>query len=68
MPLKALGYILWHYIKADVYTDKPAPIESLEDNTEAFIREIPTERLESAKIGLSGWTIWSTVAVNIFMK
>ena len=33
-------------VKADVYTDKPASINALEDNIEAFIREIPDKMLE----------------------
>jgi len=55
-----LDYCLWGYVKAHVYTDKPAftvTVDALEDNIEAFIREIPAEMLEYAKIGLSGWTI-----------
>ena len=32
--------------KAHLYTGKPASIEALEDNIEAFIREIPVEMLE----------------------
>ena len=42
----ALDYFLWDYVKAHVYTDKPASIDALEDNIEAFIREIPAEMLE----------------------
>ena len=34
------------YVKAHVYTDKPASITGLEFNIEAFIREIPAEILE----------------------
>ena len=37
---------LWTIIRAHVYTDKPASIDALEDNIEAFIREIPAEMLE----------------------
>ena len=42
--LTNLHYFLWGY--AHVYTDKPASINTLEDNVEAFIREIPAEMLE----------------------
>ena len=41
-----LDYFLWGYVKIHVYTDKPASIDALEDNIEAFIREIPAEMLE----------------------
>ena len=34
------------YVKAHVYTDKLASIDVLEDNIEAFIRDIPAEILE----------------------
>ena len=34
-------YFLMGYVKADVYTDKPASIDKLEDNIEAFICEKP---------------------------
>ena len=44
--LMPLDYFLWGYVKAHVYTDKPASIGTLEDNMEAFIREILTEMLE----------------------
>ena len=44
--LTPLDYFLWAYVKAHVYTDKTASIDSLEDNIEAFIREIPAEMLE----------------------
>ena len=44
--LTPLDYFLWAYVKAHVYTDKSASIDSLEDNIEAFIREIPAEMLE----------------------
>ena len=43
--LPPLDCFLWGYIKADVYTDKPC-IDAMEDNIEAFIREIPVEMLE----------------------
>ena len=52
--LMPLDYFLWGYVKVHVYTDKPASIEALENNIEAFIRELPAEMLE---IGLSVWTI-----------
>ena len=41
--LTPLDYFLLGYAKAHVYTDKPASIDALEDNIEAFIRDIPTE-------------------------
>ena len=41
-----LDYFLWDYVKAFVYTDKPASIEALKDNIEAFIRGISAELLE----------------------
>ena len=41
-----LDIFLWGYVKAHVYTDKPASIDALEDNIEAFIPEIPAEMLE----------------------
>ena len=41
-----LGYFLLGYVKANVYTDKPASIDVLEDNMEAFIREISGDILE----------------------
>ena len=41
--LTPLDNFLWVCIKA--HTDKPASIEALEDNIEAFIREIPAEML-----------------------
>ena len=44
--LRRLHHFLWGYVKAYVYTDKPATIDALEeDNIEAFIREIPAEML-----------------------
>ena len=42
----AFRQFLWGYVKAHVYTDKPASIDALEDNIEAFIREIPADMLE----------------------
>jgi len=44
--LTPLDYFLWGYVKAHVYTDKPASIDALDDNIEAFLREIPAEMLE----------------------
>ena len=43
--LTPLDYFLWGYVKAHVYTDKPASIDALQDNIEAFVREIPAEML-----------------------
>ena len=45
--LTLLDYFLWDYVKCHVYTDKHASIDALEDNIEAFIREIPIEMLGS---------------------
>ena len=39
--LTPLDHFLWGY----VYTDKPALIDALKDNIEAFISEIPAEML-----------------------
>ena len=44
--LMLLYYFLWGYVKAHVCTDRPASIYALEDNMEAFIRDIPAEMLE----------------------
>ena len=44
--LTLLDNILWGYVKAHFYTDKPASIDVLEDNIEAFIRKEPAEMLE----------------------
>ena len=41
-----LDNFLWGYVKAYVYTDRPASIDALEDNIEAFIRAIPAKMLE----------------------
>ena len=41
-----LEIFLWGYVKAHNYTDKPVSIEALEDNIEAFIREITAEMLK----------------------
>ena len=44
-----LDYLLWGYVKANRwYTDNPVLIDELEDNVEAFIREIPAEMLEKS--------------------
>ena len=48
MRFNAFTLFLERYVKAHVYTDKPASIDALEDNIEEFIREIPAERLERA--------------------
>ena len=44
--LTPLDYVLWGYVKAHIYTDKPASIDALADNIEVFIREIPAEMLQ----------------------
>ena len=44
--LKPLGYFLWGYIKAQIYTDKPVLVDALGNNIEAFIRDLPAETLE----------------------
>ena len=44
--LKLLDNFLWSHVKTFIYRDKPASIDTLEDNIEAFIREIPVEMLE----------------------
>ena len=49
MPLE---YFLWGYVKAHVYTDKPASIDALKDNIEAFACEIPAKMLEGV------WQNW----------
>ena len=41
-------FLIFFVLKAYVYADKPASIEALKVNTEAFIREIPAEMLERA--------------------
>ena len=51
--LTPLDCFLWSYVKAHVYTDKPASVEIFKDNIEAFIREIPAEMLERA------WQNWT---------
>ena len=47
--LTPLNYFLLGYVKAHVYTDKPASFDALEDNIEAFIREIPAEMSQGAR-------------------
>ena len=42
MRFTPLDYFLWGYVNAD----KHASIDALEDNIEAFIRDIPAETLE----------------------
>ena len=44
--LTPLDYFLWGYAKAHVYTDNNASVDALENNIEAFIREIPAEIVE----------------------
>ena len=44
--LTPLDYFWWGHVKTHVYTDKPASIDALEDNIEAFLREIPAEMLK----------------------
>ena len=44
--LTPLDYFLCSHVKAHVYADKPGLIDALEDNIEAFLREIPIEMLE----------------------
>ena len=53
--LTPFDYLLWGYVKAHVYIDKPASIVALEDNIEAFIREISAEMLERV---WQNWTKW----------
>ena len=65
--LTPLDCLLWDYVKAHVYTDKPTSIAALEDNIEAFIREVPAEILARVPMECE-WTILSAVAVNICMK
>ena len=45
--LSPLYYFLWGNVKARVYTDKLASTDALDDNIEAYIREITAEMLES---------------------
>ena len=40
-----LDCFLCRYVKAHDYTEKPASIDALEDNTETFIRKITAEML-----------------------
>ena len=51
--LTPLDYFLWGHVKAHVHTDKPASIDALADNIDAFIREIPEELLERVR---RNWT------------
>ena len=51
--LTPLDYFLCCSVKAHVCTDKSASMDALEDSIEAFIREMPTEMLESA---CQNWT------------
>ena len=51
--LMPLDKFLWGYVKAHVYTGKPASIQALQDHIEAFIPEIPAEMLK--RVGQS-WT------------
>ena len=44
--LTPLDYFLLGYVKAHIYIDKLASIDALEENIEAFLREIPAEMLE----------------------
>ena len=44
--LTRLDDFLWGYVKAYVYTDKPASTDVLEGDSKPFIREIPAEILE----------------------
>ena len=44
--LTSLDYFLWGYVKANVYTDKLAAIDALEDNIEDNICELTAEMLE----------------------
>ena len=58
MPLTPLEYFLWGYVKAHSYTDRPASIDALEGNIEAFIHEMPAEMLERVcQNWTSGWSI-----------
>lgn len=52
--LTPLDYFLWGHVKAHVYRDKPATIDALEANIEAFIREIPADMLERV---CQNWTL-----------
>ena len=51
--LTPLDYVLWGYVKALVCIDKPASIDALKDNIEAFMHGIPSEMLET---GCQNWT------------
>ncbi|CAH2000968.1 unnamed protein product [Acanthoscelides obtectus] len=52
--LTPLDYFLWGHVKANIYGDKPATIDALEANIEAFIREIPADMLERV---CQNWTL-----------
>lgn len=52
--LTPLDYFLWGHVKAHVYRDKPATIDALEANIEAFIHEIPADMLERV---CQNWTL-----------
>ena len=52
--LTPLDYFLWGYVKAHVYSDKPATIDALEAYIEEFIREIPADMLERV---CKDWTL-----------
>ena len=51
--LTPLDHFLWGCVKAHIYTDNSASIDALEDNIEAFIREISAEMLEGV---CQNWT------------
>ena len=63
--LTSLGYFLCDHVS----TDNPAPIDSLEDNVETFIREILAEIMERV---CQNWTKrmdhLKRIAVNICVK
>ena len=52
--LTPLAFFLWGVVKAHYYMDKPATIDALEANIEAFIREIPADMLERV---CQNWTL-----------
>ena len=45
--LTPLGSFLWGYVKSHFYIDKPASIDALEDNIEAFNRAILDKILDT---------------------
>ena len=63
--LMPVDYFLWGYVKAHVYKDKPASIDSLEDNIEAYIREIRAGMLEGV---CQNWTKRMDHLPEIFFK